>query len=439
MSESGGMEIDMKFTAVGDVIIQRRIQQDFMGYGELAPFICQGDARFFNLETTLNREGECYASQFSGGTYLRTYPEVLEDLKKFGFNMTTFNNNHALDFSYPGMFKTLESLDKSGLVHAGVGYSLAEACAPRYLDTNSGRVALISINTSFEPSAMAGVQSEKYPGRPGINGLRVEEKLTVTREELEFIKKLGAKMSINARNEIIRAEGYLAPLPEGIAEFGELKFSVGEETSRKLVLNEHDMKRIEKSIYEASFLADYVMLSIHTHQIEGEGKEDVPEFFGELSHRCIDMGADAIIAHGPHLLRPIEIYNDKPIFYSLGDFILELYSVESAPADFFERHGLGTAATVHELLRKRSKDFTVGLMEDGKMNESVIPLWETRDKKISKLTLMPIELVMSGRKSEIGLPRRAKKYELIDRLSEMSKKFGIKMAVEADGTVCCKW
>ncbi len=429
----------MKFTAAGDVIIQRRIQSGFIGFDELAPFICQGDARFFNLETTLNREGECYCSQFSGGTYIRTYPEVLDDLKKFGFNMATFNNNHALDFSYLGMFKTLDALDKSGLIHAGVGYNLAEASAPRYLETCNGRVALISVNTTFEPSAMAGVQNEKYSGRPGINGLRIEEKLTVTHEELEVIKRLAAKMKINTRNEIVRSEGYLSALPDGVAEFGELKFSVGEETSRKLVLNETDMKRIERSIYEAEFSADYVMLSIHTHQIEGDRKEEVPEFFRELAHRCIDMGADAIVAHGPHLLRPIEIYNDKPIFYSLGDFILELYSVESAPADFFAQKGLDPNDTIHDLLKIRSNNFTVGLMEDKRMMDAVIPLWETSDKKITSLTLMPVELEMKGNKSEIGLPRKAKNLEMIERLSDMSGKYGVFLQIEKDGTVSCKF
>ena len=107
----------MKFTAAGDAIIQRRIPRDFPGYSELTPFISQGDARFFNLETTLNREGECFASQFSGGTWIRTNPEVLEDLKGFGFNMTSFNNNHALDFSYDGFLKTLEHVEASGLVN----------------------------------------------------------------------------------------------------------------------------------------------------------------------------------------------------------------------------------------------------------------------------------------------------------------------------------
>lgn len=73
----------MKFTAVGDVIIQRRIAENFKGYAQLRPFIERGDARFFNLETTLNEEGECFASQFSGGTYIRTTPKVLDDIKKW--------------------------------------------------------------------------------------------------------------------------------------------------------------------------------------------------------------------------------------------------------------------------------------------------------------------------------------------------------------------
>ena len=429
----------MKFTAVGDAVIQRRIQSDYLGYAELTPFISQGDARFFNLETTLNREGECYASQFSGGTYLRTYPEAISDLMRFGFNMTSFNNNHALDFSYLGMFKTLDALEEGRIIHSGVGYNLSEASAPRYLDTNEGRVALISVNTSFDPTMMAGNQSEKYPGRPGVNGLRIEEKLTVTHEDFNFIKKLADKMKINAENEVSRKEGYISALPENFAEFGDLKFELGVKTSRCLSLNESDMARIEKSIYEASFAADYVIVSIHSHEIEGESKEEVPSFLSEFAHRAIDIGADAIVGHGPHLLRPIEIYNDKPIFYSLGDFILELYSVESAPADFFEQWGLDKNGTVRDLLRVRSRDFTVGLMEDRRMTESVIPFWEMHGKKLSSLTLMPIEIVTEGKKSDIGLPHKAKNYEMIDRLSEMSSKYGIKMTIRGDGTVSCDW
>ena len=120
----------MKFTAAGDIIIGRRIPADFEGYAELTPIIEQGDARFFNLETTLHKEGECFASETSGGTYLRTNPEVLDDIKKFSFNMTSFNNNHVADYGFEGMLRTLDAVEASGLVHAGVGRNLAEASAP---------------------------------------------------------------------------------------------------------------------------------------------------------------------------------------------------------------------------------------------------------------------------------------------------------------------
>lgn len=429
----------MRFTAAGDAIIQRRIQNDFAGFKEITPFVKRGDARFFNLETTLNREGECFASQFSGGTYIRTNPEMLEDIKKFGFNITSFNNNHAMDFSYGGLLKTLEHLDASDIVHAGVGRNLDEAAAPRYLETPNGRVALIAVNTSFDPSMMAGTQGRRVPGRPGINGLRIDEKLTVSKEKLEMIRNLANETQINAEKEITRKEGYHAPLPDGQVEFGPLLFEAGENTEYTAAVNKADMARVEKAIYEAQFQADYTIISVHSHQLSGDKKETPAKFLCDFARACIDTGANAVVGHGPHLLRPIEIYKDCPIFYSLGDFILQLYSVEFAPEDFYGKYGMTSDATMHQLLKQRSKDFTVGLMTDQRMFQSVIPYWETKDKKITKLELLPIECAMQGNKSEVGLPRIATNLEFVDRLAEMSAYSGIQMKVGKDSIVTCEW
>ena len=429
----------MRFTAAGDAIIQRRIQNDFAGFKEITPFVKRGDARFFNLETTLNREGECFASQFSGGTYIRTNPEMLEDIKKFGFNITSFNNNHAMDFSYGGLLLTLEHLDASDIVHAGVGRNLDEAAAPRYLETPNGRVALIAVNTSFEPSMMAGTQGRRVPGRPGINGLRIDEKLTVSKEKLEMIRDLANETQINAEKEITRKEGYHAPLPDEQVEFGPLLFEAGENTKYTAAVNKADMARVEKAIYEAQFQADYTIISVHSHQLSGDKKETPAKFLCDFARACIDAGANAVVGHGPHLLRPIEIYKDCPIFYSLGDFILQLYSVEFAPEDFYNKYGLNTDATMHQLLKQRSKDFTVGLMTDRRMFQSVIPYWETKEKKITKLELLPIECAMKGNKSEVGLPRIATNLEFVDRLAEMSAYSGIRMKIGKDSIVTCEW
>lgn len=40
----------------------------------------------------------------------------------------------------------------------------------------------------------------------------------------------------------------------------------------------------------------------------------------EFAHHCIDWGADIIIGHGPHVPRAIELYNNRLIAYSLGNF-----------------------------------------------------------------------------------------------------------------------
>ncbi len=358
----------MKFTAAGDMIIQRKIQKDFEGFSELTPFILEGDASFFNLETTLNHEGECPSSQLSGGTYIRTNPEVLDDIKQFGFNMTSFNNNHALDFSSEGLIRTLDTLNKSGLVHAGVGRNLAEASAPKYLETKNGRVALISVNTTFDEYMLAGEQTPRVLGRPGINGLRTETIVVVEKEDIESIRKIVAKTGINAYNDITRREGYLTELPENVAELGKMRFVAGDKPCCKVTLNSHDMERIEKSIDEAAFQADYVIISVHSHELSGTSKE--------------------------------------------------------TPAEF---------------LKVRSKDFTHGLMEDRRMFLSVIPLWEAENGKHKSLRLMPIEAMMEGNESEIGLPRRSDGKDIAEYLGEMCKPYGTKVTLEDDGILTVTW
>lgn len=429
----------MKFTAAGDMIIQKPIYPGYEGFDALADFIKQGDARFFNLETTLNHEGETCASQFSGGTYIRTDPEILKNIKPFGFNMTSANNNHALDFSYGGLLATIDALDSSDLVHAGLGRNLAEAAAPKYLETPNGRVALIAVNTSFEPSAMAGAQSPHFPGRPGINGLRIESYIELPQSDIDYIKELARDTNINAEKEITRSEGYYPPLADNEAELGTMKFVSG--TQRRYVskVNKTDMERVKKAIYEAQLQADYIMISVHSHQLSGSAKESPSEFLKEFAHECIDAGAHAILGHGPHLLRPIEIYKDCPIFYSLGDFVLQLYNVQVAPEDFYAKHGLTSAATVHELLKKRSKDFTVGLMTDKRMFRSVIPCWETEGTKLTKMTLLPIEMDMEGNKSRQGLPYISNNPEIGEYLADMCAPYGTKITQNEDGTLTCTW
>ena len=40
-----------------------------------------------------------------------------------------------------------------------------------------------------------------------------------------------------------------------------------------------------------------------------------------IGHYCIDQGADLVIGHHPHVVQEVEIYNGKPIAYSLGNLV----------------------------------------------------------------------------------------------------------------------
>jgi poly-gamma-glutamate synthesis protein (capsule biosynthesis protein) len=47
-----------------------------------------------------------------------------------------------------------------------------------------------------------------------------------------------------------------------------------------------------------------------------------------LAHRLIDAGADAVIGSHPHVTQTIEFYRDKPIVYSLGNFLFDYFPTD---------------------------------------------------------------------------------------------------------------
>ncbi len=77
-------------------------------------------------------------------------------------------------------------------------------------------------------------------------------------------------------------------------------------------------------------LCDYVIVSFHGGA-EGEKHQHITreteEFYGEnrgnvyeFAHAVVDAGADIVFGHGPHVARAVEVYNDRFIAYSLGNF-----------------------------------------------------------------------------------------------------------------------
>lgn len=92
----------------------------------------------------------------------------------------------------------------------------------------------------------------------------------------------------------------------------------------------HDLARLGRVVAELDRTHDVVLVSFHGGA-EGADHAHVTrepeEFYGErrgnvyeFAHAAVDSGADIVIGHGPHVPRAIEIYRDRFIAYSLGNF-----------------------------------------------------------------------------------------------------------------------
>ena len=85
-------------------------------------------------------------------------PQILEDLKKFGFNIYNAANNHSMDYSHNGLEATIRHLKEHDIRFAGIGMNLADAAAPVYLECRQGRAALIAATATFHEAWAAGSQ-----------------------------------------------------------------------------------------------------------------------------------------------------------------------------------------------------------------------------------------------------------------------------------------
>ncbi|MBP3791526.1 MAG: CapA family protein [Methanobrevibacter sp.] len=56
----------------------------------------------------------------------------------------------------------------------------------------------------------------------------------------------------------------------------------------------------------------------------------------KIAHELIDYGADIVIGSHPHVTQGIEMYNGKPIFYSLGNFIFDQSNTATHSAYFVQ-------------------------------------------------------------------------------------------------------
>lgn len=69
-----------------------------------------------------------------------------------------------------------------------------------------------------------------------------------------------------------------------------------------------------------------------------------------LGQALIDAGADVVVGHHPHVVEEVERYHDKPIFYSLGNFIFDQYFSEDVQQGIAVKISIGDTKVSYELI-----------------------------------------------------------------------------------------
>lgn len=365
-------------TLAGQAMIRSDIRTSAPAAVSAIKQLLAGDVIFTNVEGTIAEKGE----ETNEGRGFLMPPEALDALQSLGFNLLAFSDNHAFDLKTTGIQNTLREANKRNIAHAGTGNTLEAAAAPAYLKTPNGTVALVAIASGLIPAG-----ANATVNRPGINELRVFA---------------GEKLN-EATADLPDSPGN-APNPD-------------------------DGKRILSSIREARQHASVVIVYQHNHVFgnksfstiftEGMQERLAPnEWLVRWTHAEIDAGADIVVMHGAPLLHGVEIYNGRPIFYDLGNFIYNVPPV-------------------------------LTYIDEPMSWESAVATVQFEGGKLQSIKLRPIVLNNIGEgQPDVhneytnnqfldtrGLPSAAKgarARHILDRVAEFSKPFGTTVAVSGD-------
>jgi poly-gamma-glutamate synthesis protein (capsule biosynthesis protein) len=388
------------------------------------------DVAFTNLEMLLH-DYEPYPSTESGGTYMRADPSIARELVWAGFDIVARANNHTGDFGVEGARLTTKYVAAAGLAQAGFGESLREAREARFLDTDKGRVALISTSSTFPDQSRAGVSWGDTRARPGLNPLRFTTTQVVTREQFDAMRSAltAAGVSTAGRGGGGGEAAASAPRqdPNEMTVFGR-RFAVGDRPGVHTVPLKEDVDGMAAVVRNASKVADYTIVNSHTHE-GGAERYYPPEFFVTFAHAMIDAGADVVTASGPHVLRGVELYKGKPILYGLGNFIFENETLQRQPPENYAPLGmtLESGAGVGDFNERRSNNDTTGFPADARIWESVIAVPRFTGKQLAELKIYPIALGYKKPRPQRGWPMLAPPElakKIVDDVAKFSEPYG---------------
>lgn len=400
---------------------------------------------------------------------------VAQDVKDMGFDLVARASNHSTGMGTEEMLLNNRYLQDAGIVYAGSGINLEDARAPQYLETPKGRVGLVAMTMSptgrvaylVSNSGQAGLEMASYGagnmnGLPGVNMLRVRQQFIVSKEQFESLKKIRDDQNEFAK-ECMEKAGARNTGGRGEASAAAMKNIYGDESKSDRVLlngqyyrmgdrrcgisyemNEDDLRLNLRSIRDGKEWSDFMIATIHSHDYDNTApqldfmQEAPSDFIVELAHKSIDNGADMFVGTGPHLLRGIEIYKGRPVFYSLASFVYQLWGTPIGPDRYTDNHldsfyGEATGTEINmEMWPPLSLTKHPDLRNMESM-ESALAECKYENGLLKEVRMHPIEFGYDAPISQRGIPRVPSPevaVRILHRLQRMSEPFGTKISIE---------
>jgi poly-gamma-glutamate synthesis protein (capsule biosynthesis protein) len=424
------MKITDPFTlvSVGDLIIMRPTSElAELGFQAAIKIVKDADIAVGNFEANasdmLHWQGP--ARGFMGNK------DTAADVKAMGFDLVNRANNHANESTEDGMLETNELVEKAGLVYAGSGKNLDDARAARFLDTPKGRLGLVGMTTlGFNPQANASASYRvgNTGGKPGVNGINLTRYQVVSLEQLAALKKVRDAVLQHRSDYTNTIDPPTNEPADQLELFGALYKAGDKPGAYSYRMNANDLKEILRSVRNGKQYADFMIATMHTHDLEASLikahlGENPPDFLVDLAHQAIDNGADAWVGHGVHLLRGIEIYKGKPIFYGLGEFFRQMdWTIYPTKPE--------GDLTDAEMAATQWQNLQLPINYDSVIGQSRF------DKgHLQEVRLYPIVGGQDGPISKRGIPRLAPPdaaKRILTKLQTLSKPLGTNIAIEGN-------
>ena len=267
------MSSTTRIFAIGDVAVNRE-QPDTI-FELVHEQIRQHDFAFAQIEAIYSKLGEVNVSGTSSP--LRGDPANVAAIGRAGFNLASFASNHCMDYGISAFHDTIAHFRAIPGMHLfGAGSNLAQARKPVIVEHQGNRIGWLAYCSILPIRYWADVD------RPGCAPAR-------------------------ARTIYETLEPDQPGTPPRILTYP----------------HDEDLAHMLADIQALKAQVDVVMVSMHwgLHFKEGE----LATYETKYARLAIDAGADVILGHHQHILKPVEIYKGKPIFYGLANFAFDMY------------------------------------------------------------------------------------------------------------------